>query len=409
MPAPDVYDEGHIDPFTDSHPIDLIPYEGILYATDRKPAGEEDKERFYLNQRGHVLRLGVGRMEIGEENITWEEARKISLLKNRADTYPLKIVDAEEIGILDRTMGLFMDPELIPAEPHKPAQQFASWINEKLAIAKRKDIYVYVHGFKVVFENPLLVGAELWHFLGYDGVFIAYAWPSTPSNLAYVSDLETAVYSARNFSRFLKYLADETEVERIHIIGYSAGTRVVINGLARLALERIKEDRKTIQQELRIGNVILVGSDFDRNIFGAYLDDGLLNVTGTFTIYMSERDKALGISKWLFRRQRLGQISGKAVIRPYVAEYLRNTENLIIINVSGAEGATSGNGHAYFRQSPWVSSDILMTLMYGLSPEERGVVHDRDTPIWKFPDDYIERLRTSLAEINPDLSIPVKK
>jgi len=28
-----------------------------------------------------------------------------------------------------------------------------------------KDVYVYVHGFKAVFDIPVLVAAELWHFL----------------------------------------------------------------------------------------------------------------------------------------------------------------------------------------------------------------------------------------------------
>ena len=48
----------------------------------------------------------------------------------------------------------------------------------------------------MVFTNPLLISAELWHFLGYDGVFIAYAWPSTPKTLAYAADLETTALSA---------------------------------------------------------------------------------------------------------------------------------------------------------------------------------------------------------------------
>ena len=93
-----------------------------------------------------------------------------------------------------------------------------------------------MHGYKVVFENPLLVAAELWHFLGYDGVFIAYAWPSTPKKLAYFSDLETTSLSAYNLRIFLEYLARETDAENIHIIGYSAGTRLVINALNQLAL-----------------------------------------------------------------------------------------------------------------------------------------------------------------------------
>jgi len=93
-----------------------------------------------------------------------------------------------------------------------------------------------VHGYKVVFENPLLVASELWHFLGYEGSFIAFSWPSTPDTLAYFADLETAALSAGNLRILIQYLAEQTEARKIHIIGCSAGTWVVAQALDQLAL-----------------------------------------------------------------------------------------------------------------------------------------------------------------------------
>ncbi len=34
-----------------ANPFDRIPYDGILYATDRSPATEEDPEPYYRNDR----------------------------------------------------------------------------------------------------------------------------------------------------------------------------------------------------------------------------------------------------------------------------------------------------------------------------------------------------------------------
>jgi esterase/lipase superfamily enzyme len=401
MPAPDIYEEGVINPFTDTDPMENIPYSGILYATDRAVAHGED--HFYLNERGQVLRLGVGEIELGIEGITWEEAKRISLLKNRTKKYPLRVTTVREFGILVDSFTVFTDPELKESSTRQTAKQYAAAINKKLATSQRKDIYIYVHGFKVVFENPLLVTAELWHFLGYDGTFIAYAWPATPSSLAYASDAETAAVSSRNLRIFLEYLARETEAERIHIIGYSAGTRVVLTALNQIALLYHDHSKTIIQEKLRIGHVILVGSDFDRRLFGAFVNEGLLKVPKTLTVYLSATDKALGISKWLFRRERLGQMWNDRTLPPVVDEYLRRTEALILIDVTDAESAAAGNGHAYFRKSPWASSDILMTLMYDLGPDERGLVYAPDLPIWTFPSDYIQRLRTALLEYNSDL------
>ena len=202
MPAPDVYDKGAVDPFTDTNPIEKIPYKGILYSTDRSPACEND--HFYKNKRGNLLRLGSAKIKAGKEDITWEEARRISLLKNRTDKYPIKVTEVEEFGILDRSISVFTPPDLISGELYQPAKRFAELVNEKLKQSRRKDIYIYVHGYKVVFENPIFVATELWHFLGYDGVFIAYAWPSTPKTLAYVSDAETAAISSHFLQIFLE-------------------------------------------------------------------------------------------------------------------------------------------------------------------------------------------------------------
>ena len=54
------------------------------------------------------------------------------------------------------------------------------------------------------------------------------------------------------------------------------------------------------------------------------------------------------------------------------------------------------------RKSPWTSSDILVTLRFGLKPEERGLVQTGDLPIWMFPEDYTQRLRKVLAGMRTD-------
>ena len=188
MPAPDVFDQGEWDPFTDRNPIKDIPYGGILYATDREPASGEKIN--YLDDRGHVLRLGVAKVTVGKDGMTWDDARRISLLKERPEDYPLKVTDVQEIGVLDSSINVLTDALVDIKQIQVPGEEFAAKINAKLAISQVKDVFICLHGDKVLFENPLLVSSELWHFLGYEGAFIAFSWPSTPSTLAYFSDLD---------------------------------------------------------------------------------------------------------------------------------------------------------------------------------------------------------------------------
>ena len=67
MPPPEVYDT-RISPFADEDTMKKrVPRAGILYATDRAPATEEDKkELVYANRRGYLVRLG--RADIGFKN-----------------------------------------------------------------------------------------------------------------------------------------------------------------------------------------------------------------------------------------------------------------------------------------------------------------------------------------------------
>jgi esterase/lipase superfamily enzyme len=399
MPAPGIYSDGGFDPFVDQTPIESLPDFSLLYATLRKPAADEDRERFYTNERGRALRAGVARIEVGREDFTWEEARRVSLAKNRPDRYPLEVTEVRELGVFESSI---FTPGADPESDREVAKRFAELIDERLARSTRKDVYVYVHGYKVVFENPLLVASELWHFLGYQGVMIAFSWPSTPSRWAYFADAETAAWSAQGFRRLLVFLAEETDAERIHVLGYSAGTRIVTNALDQIALMHHDQTREEIRAAHRLGDVVLVGSDVDRSLMGGYIEDGLLNVQDRLTIYLSGTDKALGMSRWALGGQsRMGQQFPRELSDELTA-FLATSESLSIVDVTDAEESDTGNGHAYFRKSPWASSDVLMTLATDLGPAERGLVRDEDSPIWTFPPDYVARLRSALDGILPD-------
>ena len=250
------------------------------------------------------------------------------------------------------------------------------------------------------------MATELWHFLGYDGAFVAYAWASTPRRLAYFADIETANLSASNLRKFIEYLAYNTTAEKIHIVAYSAGTRVALEALSQLALQRPQKTREEILAELRIGQVILVGSDIDRDLFGAYIEDGVLNVSDKTSVYLSKVDKALGVSKWIFERARLGQLETDFQLKPEVSRFLNEQTTIDLIDVTDAEKSDAGNGHRYFRSSPWASSDLLMNLMYGLGPRERGLERTEEIPVWSFPADYVDRLIQAIRTTNPKPGIP---
>jgi esterase/lipase superfamily enzyme len=400
MPAPAAYEQVEA-PFGPADAADILAGSGaldMLYATNREPVagGDDEEDRYYSAERGYLERVGSADITFGDSDITWDEARRISLLKNRPGSFPLEVHDVRETGILASSVSAFTPKETAATVDEKQSREFVQEIESRLARSPVKDIFIYVHGYKVNFEKPLLVASEMWHFLGYEGAVIAFSWPSTPARLAYMKDIETARVSAWGLRKFLEFLASETSAERIHILGYSAGTRVVLTTLYEMALIHQQDREPDLTSKTRLGNVILVGSDVDTGTFASYVIDGLLRVQDRLTLYTSPSDQALHLSQKIFAHRRLGQIL-PGTLDDRMRQFADSSSRLALIDVAEADNFDDGNGHAYFRKSPWVSSDILMSLRYGLSPAERGLEQRDDSPLWRFPDDYLERFEIALA------------
>jgi len=401
MPAPEAFSKGAFDQAADDRPVGDIPDGGLLYATGRQKSPGNAPGDFYTTERSLVVHLGEAKISISRPEITWRQAREIALLKAPTRDYPIQVSGVTEFGILDRSVTPYVDPGPLAIAPASATARFTSEVNRRLDRTGQKDVYIYVHGYKVTFDNPVLVAAEMWHFMGYEGVFIAYSWPATPESTAYIGDVDTAMGMARNLRELVHTLETETKAERIHIIGYSAGTRLVSRTLEQMALLNRDRPEGAYRYGSRLENVFLVSSDVDRSVFGAYLADGILDVSRHLIIYASKKDEALRISEAITGHQRLGQALRGEAVPPAFAQLLKSrADRISYIDVSEAPDIEWGNGHGYFRGSPWVSSDLMVKLMYRLDPEVRGLVRDPATGILAFPTDYDQRMQKTLAGIN---------
>ena len=120
MPAPDVYGDGLLNPLPEANPFERIPYDGILFATDRAPAGADDPEQYYQNERGYLLRLGLAEIQFGKKEFQWDFARQVSMLKSRSSEFPVKISSVEEWGMLESSVPSWFDMNLVSEEETPP-------------------------------------------------------------------------------------------------------------------------------------------------------------------------------------------------------------------------------------------------------------------------------------------------
>ena len=395
MPPPAIHRSGVV-AVPDIQHRELV--DGIVqlpYATLRDSASENDAEPFYVSRRGSVLRLGLADVHAEKDKGRRRAADTDEPADEESLRLTLHVPKVEELGVLPNTRPPFAPIEFDSSAAEAGPRVFAEFIDRTLLDGPGRDIYIYVHGYKVVFENAVTVSTELWHYLDYEGAFIAFAWPSTPRRLAYLGDLETAEIAAIMFRRFLEYLSAATQAERIHIVGYSAGTRVVTSALAGLGQRA---------GNARIGHVVLIGSDMDRALLGLMLTDNVLDAVDDLTVYVSSRDKAMAIPRRLFGRERAGETFSSGTASEAAVQRLRDHPKLSFVDVTDAAESTTENGHRYFRKSPWVSSDLLMLLRFGFGPRDRGLVRSEDSPSWRFPSDYIERLSEAVKRSSGPVS-----
>ena len=405
MPPPSIYSDNGLNPFS---PTVLPPVSTalpVLYATTRAPSNQDTKTPFYedppfyQNSRGHILRMGEAEIRMTGEGESWDDLIRFEEIRSTGDLPKIFVSSVRELAILDQSIGEYTEATDRDSDKISGEGVFTQRVNRLLEKSRKKEIFLFVHGYNSNFEEPLLMTSQFWHFTGYRGAFIAYSWPSFHKETAYLGDVDTALASARTFRIFLEYLARATEVQKIHIIGYSAGTRLVTQALNQITLLHHDMTGPDSREITKLGSLTLLASDMDRELFGTYLQDGLLKTLEEITIYVSEEDQLLKASHAVHSNPRLGEKWQYSMASAELIRFLRSMERLQLIDVSHAEGVNSRGGHFYFLDSPWVSSDFLMSLMTDISPEDRGLVRHPSLPYWEFPPDYPEISRQRIREL----------
>jgi len=204
--------------------------------------------------------------------------------------------------------------------------------------------------------------------------------------------METAAFTAQHFRMLLLYLAQIPDVGRIHILSYSAGARIVSQALHEIRLMAHGLPAVDIHAGLKIGRVIFTAPDIDMMLFAARYRDGFEDIAESISIYTNANDTALNWALRFFGWPRLGA-PGELGLTPEELKSLKGIRKTDIIDVAAAEETATGNGHGYFIKSPWVSTDILLTLKYGSPPSQRGLSKPAGGTVWEFPENYPENIR----------------
>jgi esterase/lipase superfamily enzyme len=352
-----------------------------------------------------VTAIGEAVVNIGGDT-SWENLAADARTGLRSGTLNLGIDSVTEKARGPRGSVVYYGPDgnlVATAEGAQKLEAVSSslhdMIRERLTASPRNEILLYVHGVKNSFDDALYTTAELWHYLGREFLPIAYSWPAGHGGLlrGYTYDRESSEFTVFHFKRFLAWLSNLPEVEGIHIIAHSRGTDVVFTAIRELIIEA-RGQGENPKEHFKLRNVVIAAPDINLEVSLQRTErEGTRWAAERWTTYTSPRDKAIGMSEWLFVGGRFGKAGYDNIddMARMWAENFAQVDSASRDSVIQYEGKSGGaHGHDYFRSNPAVSSDLVLTVRYGRSPgaENGRPLEHVGGLFWKIDDDYLRSL-----------------
>ncbi len=213
-------------------------------------------------------------------------------------------------------------------------------------------LFVYVHGYAESFGKSCRRAALMTDQLKLNGRLLLFTWPANSSFLTYAPDVADLEWSLGHIKQLLIDLASTYGARRINVIAHSLGTRGVVDALASL-------DREAIGAK-RFGELILIAPDVDRDRFAQQIP-ALGTVVTSITVFVSDADRPLGISRTVNDSPRLGRADDVSM----------GLDGVDIVDVS-TTGRGTFSGHLYHLYNSAVAEELRRLVGTAADDEPAG-------------------------------------
>lgn len=392
MPAPVVFKDDRLD-FTSRLPPPLrATHVPVFYAaidppiTGNQAASPDDRA-------GGVLHFGIARVRLGASDWRWDDLLASDRVSTIDHLRPGAVENVDELGRAAVAEDL----------PESASRDFIARIDAQLDRAVNKELVLYVHGYRVTFDDVAVTMGAFGHYLGH-GAIAFFRWPTGVRWWNYW-DCGRAERYIPDIERVIALLA-RSRAEYINVIAYSCGSSLLARALVQLRARHPTEDSAALARRYRLGNVIFAASDIDFKTFARDYVPPIMELAQQTIVYMSRNDRALWFSSIVAGASRLGSPT-VGDLTPAQLERLAADPRLQGIDVSDVRGAheVSGGarGHGYWYANEWISADVTISLRYPVPPRERCLLRPAGSNVWRFPEDYPQCLADQLLRIAPEL------
>lgn len=337
----------------------------LFYVTDRAPEVAPGGALHYGHERSASMAFGVTQVAFGG-SLGWDGLVRASNQAEAARSLSLTVLNTRDI-VRFRATPLPFDArggrpivlEQAARDYEAQTRAFQAAVAAELRRSARKEVLIFIHGFRTDFEDAQASLAGLWHYSGRIGVPILYSWPAgNPGIFGYFKDREAGEFSIFHLKEFLTMLADIPELDHINIVAHSRGTDVATSALREMMIAERAAGRIP-RQSMKVRNLILAAPDLDFGVVRQRLiAERFGTAFGQITVYLNPQDGSLGLAQKLMAGIRLGRISFED-LGISERESFRRIRNVNFVNV---ESVSRARDHSYFHDNPSVLSDIVLTL-----------------------------------------------
>lgn len=298
----------------------------VFFATDRKDEGAADPTVRFAGQRGSS--------SFGRADVTVGINRPVA-------SDPDPATKLNQISTLSRA-------------------DFIAQLTDKLAGSRRKEILIYVHGFKNSFADAVTNAALLASDIKLDGAVAIFSWPSAGIASEYWGDEEEVLTSRPAFIDFLQAIRSVGGFGRINIVAHSMGSRLIA------AAMEWAQGRPGFEQPL-VQHLVLAAPD----IYVAKFEQAapsLVALAKRVTLYASDNDQALWCSNQIVHNKRRAGQGGNEIVVVNGVDTLDATPADVR---SWWQWRPCGSGHSYLTRNSSVLADLHNLITFDAAPRER--------------------------------------
>jgi esterase/lipase superfamily enzyme len=319
----------------------------VLYGTNRAVTGSSKPALLYGTAREH------GALHYGYLDVTIPQKHQEAELETQSRWAQL-LIDVGDSNTRRKYV-------LLDSVTQMPQNEFLRTMRQQIKDAPSKDVFIFVHGFNVSFEDAARRTAQMAYDLDFSGTPMMFSWPSQSSITAYFADEAAVNDSGYKMAEFLDTVVTQSGARHIHLIAHSMGNRALIEALQTFLSRRAPDRRERV-----FGQIVFTAPDVDRD----YFTDAMQSLRGAadrVTLYASSNDYALRTSQFFHHAPRAGT-AGDVIVR---------MAGLDTIDMSAVKADLLG--HSYFAANAGAIADIFRLFWRGDPPPRRCGMNDRKT------------------------------